>query len=126
MKSVVVALLILAVIVGGSVVYTNNLDKVSKNLVLKNDKLYTLISEEKFDEASKLLSELDDEIDEKRILLASVIDHTELDKIVLNIAQAKAYVSEHKKDDSLSYVSGLDSMFSHIPKNYHVKIENIL
>lgn len=126
MKSVVVALLILAIIVGGSVVYTNNLDKVSKNLVLKNDKLYTLISEEKFDEASKLLSELDDEIDEKRILLASVIDHTELDKIVLNIAQAKAYVSEHKKDDSLSYVSGLDSMFSHIPKNYHVKIENIL
>lgn len=126
MKSVVVALLILAVIVGGSVVYTNNLDKVSKNLVSKNDKLYTLISEEKFDEASKLLSELDDEIDEKRILLASVIDHTELDKIVLNIAQAKAYVSEHKKDDSLSYVSGLDSMFSHIPKNYHVKIENIL
>ena len=96
------------------------------SLVLKNDKLYTLISEEKFDEASKLLSELDDEIDEKRILLASVIDHTELDKIVLNIAQAKAYVSEHKKDDSLSYVSGLDSMFSHIPKNYHVKIENIL
>lgn len=126
MKSVVVALLILAVIIGGSVIYTDNLDKVSKNLVLKNDKLYSLISEEKFEEASVLLSEIDEEIDKKRLLLASVIDHTEIDKIVLNIAQAKAYINERKKEDSLSYVSGLDSMFSHIPKNHHVKIENIL
>lgn len=126
MKSVIVALLILTVIIGGSIIYTNNLDEVSKNLVSKNDKLYTLISEEKFEEASVLLSELDEEINKKRLLLASVIDHTEIDKITLNIAQAKAYVNEKKREDSLSFVSGLDSMFSHIPKNYHVKIENIL
>lgn len=126
MKSVLVALLILTVIIVGSIIYTNNLDEVSQNLVSKNDKLYTLISEEKFEEASVLLSELDEEINKKRLLLASVIDHTEIDKITLNIAQAKAYVNEKKREDSLSFVSGLDSMFSHIPKNYHVKIENIL
>lgn len=126
MKSVVVALLILAVIIGGSIIFTNELDDVSQNLATKNDKLYDLICKEDFEQASDLLSELDDDISKKKLLLASVIDHTEIDKMVLNIAQAKAYVGERKKEDSLSFVNALSSMFSHIPKNYHVKIENIL
>ena len=126
MKSVVVALLILAVIIGGSIIFTNELDDVSQNLATKNDKLYDLICKEDFEQASDLLSELDDDINKKKLLLASVIDHTEIDKMVLNIAQAKAYVGERKKEDSLSFVNALSSMFSHIPKNYHVKIENIL
>lgn len=126
MKSVVVALLILAVIIGGSIIFTNELDDVSQNLATKNDKLYDLICKEDFEQASDLLSELDDDISKKKLLLASVIDHTEIDKMVLNIEQAKAYVGERKKEDSLSFVNALSSMFSHIPKNYHVKIENIL
>lgn len=126
MKSVIVALLILAVIIGGSIIFTNELDDVSQNLATKNDKLYDLICKEDFEQASDLLSELDDDISKKKLLLASVIDHTEIDKMVLNIAQAKAYVGERKKEDSLSFVNALSSMFSHIPKNYHVKIENIL
>lgn len=126
MKSVITALLILVIIVGGSILCTDRLDNFSHKLVLKNNTLHTLISENNFDDALTLLDELEADIKKKSLLLASVLDHTQIDKIKLSIAEAKAYVTEHNKADSLSFINALDSMFSHIHKNYQVRIENIL
>ena len=42
------------------------------------------------------------------------------------LEQMKVYIAEEKRSDALANCKSLSALFLHFPKNYKVKIENIL
>ena len=67
-----------------------------------------------------------DYVDEKKLSLAIIMDHTDLDKIEMGIAELKGYIEGEIKTDALAKCNSLDVMIRHMPKNYKLKIENVL
>lgn len=126
MKTFLASLMIAAVIVGGSILYSIYLEDMTQDMSDYNQKILNLISEENYDSAKQGVEELTKFIDDRRLALASTMDHNHIDNIERNLAELKAYVSEGQKFDALAKCEILSTLFEHLPKNYSVKLENIL
>ena len=126
MKSLISAVLMAVVIIGGCLFYTNKLDDLSLELAEECINILSYIKDDNYDEAKEHTDELDEFLEQKKIILASFIDHNELDKIEMNLEQMKVYIAEENRADSLAYGKALSALFLHFPKNYKVKIENVL
>lgn len=126
MKSLISALLIAAVIITGGLFYTRKLDELSEQLGEKCTDILSGVTDGDFNEAKKRAGELREFMDSKRVLLESCIDHSELDKIEINLEQMTVYIAEEKRADALAYGKALSNLFHHLPKNYQVRTENIL
>ena len=53
-------------------------------------------------------------------------NHAELDNIEMNLAELKRYTEGEAHTDAISKSSVLDFLFAHLPKNYKLRLENIL
>lgn len=126
MKEVWISLCIAAVMIGGSVCYTNHMDKVSHELGTINKQVMENLENEKYDTAYAKAEELAKYLDDKRAILAATGNHEELDKIEMNISEMTGYIYGERKIDAISKCNVLDFLFSHLPVNYKLKIENIL
>ena len=126
MKSFITALVIAAVMVAGSIFYSAHLDDLSKEMAKDNEEITRLINEEDYEKAREKVQELSDFVDEKKIALATTMDHADLDKIEINLSELHGYVEGEMKTDSLARCKVLDVLFNHLPKNYKLKLENIL
>lgn len=126
MKSFIISVIIGIFVVLGSMYYTYSIEKVSKELIEDNKKLVLLLKEEDFKGASKLAGDMADYLDKEKIKLAIIMDHSELDKIEMGIAELEGYIEGEIKTDALAKCSMIDVMVRHMPKNYKVKLENVL
>lgn len=126
MKSFIAAIVIALVIVAGSSLYTRQLDGISENMTEYNNEIMNLIHNDDFEGAVGQVYELTRYLDEKKISLSMIMDHSTLDKIESNLSELTGYVEGNNKTDALAKARVLDVLFTYLPKNYKVKLENIL
>ena len=126
MKSLIIAVIIACIIVFGGVYATNKLSDVSENLIDMCEEMNESIEENDFKKADKLIEKISKYVDENYVMFATSIDHNEIDKIEMNVNQMKSYIKEKQKADALSFGNVLLGLFEHLPKDYKLKLENII
>lgn len=126
MKSLIIAIIISIFLFGGSIICTNRLDKLSELLIAENEKSINYLSERNFEKALEHIQIISSSIDNKKNLLAMALDHTELDRIEGALSEMRAYTENDDKTNALAKASALNIYLEHLPKNYKLKLENIL
>ena len=81
MKGVIASAVIAAVIVAGSVAYTNHIDKVSRELGEINDRVMAYLYDGDYESAGDEIEKLVQYLDENRTVLAATGNHEDFDKI---------------------------------------------
>ena len=81
MKGVIASAVIAAVIVAGSVAYTNHIDKVSRELGEINDRVMAFLYDGDYESAGDEIEKLVQYLDENRTVLAATGNHEDFDKI---------------------------------------------
>ncbi len=126
MKSFVTALILALIIVALGVLHTSKIEMLSAELLGVNERVFESVSQDDFKTANEGIKKIRDIVEKNRMMLTLSIDHSEVDKIEMNVAQLEAYVEEEKREDALSFLNVLETLFIRLPKNYRLKIENIL
>ena len=126
MKGVIVSLFIAAALIAGSIAYTNHIDNVSQQLGKINGQIMQSLENGDFDIAGDGIKRLGEYLDKNRTVLAATGNHEEFDKIEMNISELTAYTDGMHQTDAISSCRVLSFLFEHLPKNYEIKLENIL
>lgn len=126
MKSFWAALVIAVFLIGGGILFNMNIDNVTEELSEKEEKITSLIEKENFLDAKAEIDGLKKYIDDKMIVLASVVDHKNVDEIELCVAEIEGYAMEKSKTHALTKCKKLEHLISHLPINYSVTLQNIL
>lgn len=126
MKSLIISLIIGALIVWGSVEYTSGLEKISGQLASDSREVRRLIESEQFGEALTGVDEIDFYLEQKRAVMDATGKHNEMDEIEMNLAELRVYTESGNKADALAKCDSLEFLFEHLPKNFKLRIENIL
>lgn len=126
MKSVVVSALIgFAVIIGG-MCYSKHISTVSQKLLNENKAVAELIEAEDFNSAADRLEEISKYLEKKHIVLESTGKHDKTDEIEKYIIELKTQLKNKSRNDALVTCASLNFLFEYMPKNFKLKIENIL
>ena len=126
MKSLIAAFLIAAAMIGGGVVYTQKLDEISKEALSYSQLIAQSLQQDDFSAAMTGVEALEQYVEEKKILMSMILDHTTLDKIESNLAELSGFVEGRMKTDAQAKGNVLEILFKHLPKNYKIRLENIL
>lgn len=126
MKSVIISAILIAIVIWGSAAYTGTLEKVSSELIEINSQISSKLSNDDFNGAMQDIERLEEYIDSKNTFLSAMNNHAELDNIEMNLAELKRYTEGGAHTDAMSKSSVLDFLFAHLPKNYKLRLENIL
>ncbi len=125
MKSLIMALIIAAVIVAGGLYCTNQVEELMMELTKKSDSIAENINNDGYDSAKDILLEIEKSLETDAAILASYLDHNELDKIEVAVAQLEVYLERQEKTPALAGTNTLKRYFQRIPKDYKIKLENI-
>lgn len=126
MKSFWAAIVIAVLLIGGGVLFNRHIDNVTKEMSQKEEKITLLINKESFSDAGKEIENLKNYIDDKMIVLASVVDHKNIDDIELCVAEIEGFAKEKSRVEALAKCKKLEHLISHLPINYSVTLQNIL
>ena len=83
------------------------------------------IKNQNWDTASEKLEEFHSKWDKTSSLWSMLIDHYEIDNIVLIISQLVSYVKNKDKNEALSNMSSLKTLIRHIPEKESLSLKNI-
>lgn len=126
MKSLFVAISIAIVVVFGSLLYNTHLESISSQMIEKNEGIKKQIEEENYAEASKKTRDLTEFIRDKRTVLDAVGNHEELDEIERTLMELCAFSDDSMHGEALSKCNSLDFLIRALPRNFKIKIENVL
>lgn len=126
MKSVFTALAIGLAIVIGSLSYTQHLEKLSQQLLVYSEELTEHLETENFEKASEHLRVIEDFLEERRTVMDSTGKHGNMDEIRKNIIELRSYIECEAKKEALTKNKSLEFLFGDLPRNFHIRIENIL
>ena len=126
MKSLVIAITIAFIIIFAGIYSTNKLSDISEYLIELGEEIREKIEEDDFVGAKSCVDEMKKCVEENYNIFATTIDHNEIDKIEMNVNQMRVYIEKHQKADALAFANVLDGLFEHLPKDYKLKLENIL
>lgn len=126
MKSFIIAILIAVSMITGSIIYTQNLEKISDELIKHNEQLTRLLEDENYKAALQTVSYMKEYVDDKKIMLAATGDHAEVDTLEIYLSEITEYIKGEHRSDALAHSKALRTLFEHLPKNYRIKAENIL
>ena len=126
MRTFIIAVIIAGMLVGGGLVFNFSIDGIADELMTECDKISRQIDEEHFGEASENISKLEEYMDDKKIVLASIINHENIDDIELCISELKGYADREIAAEAHVRCKKLKHLLEHLPANYTVTLENIL
>ncbi len=126
MKSLIIAVLIAVTIIFVGIYSTEKLNDISDYLLDVCDEVSSAIEKDDFKKAGELAQEMEKCVDDNYNMFAASIDHNEIDKIEMNIKQMQTYIEQQQKADALAFGNVLQGLFEHLPKDYKLKLENIL
>lgn len=126
MKNLIIAIFIAVLIIFGGTYSTEKLIDLSETLINLCEKAGEAINNDDFETAEYLVEEMEKRVEDNYNVFAVSIDHNEIDEIEKNIYQMQVYVHENQKADALAYGNVLIGLFEHLPKDYKLKIENVL
>ena len=126
MKSFITAVLIGVFMISGCILYTNEVEDIADSLKAENKKMIAFLENDDFEGAKRAHASVESHLKDKLIMLAAIGDHEEFDRMEIYLSQVCEYIEEEHKGDALATCEALDIMFSHMPKNYRLRAENIL
>ena len=126
MKTFITAMIIAAALVGGGIWFNNSIDAVADELMAECDEIGKLIDEGDFETAAEEISQMIDYVDKKKIVLASIINHENIDDIELCISELEGYTESKITAEARVRCKRLHHLLEHLPANYKVKPQNIL
>ena len=126
MKSVFVALGIGFAIVIGSLAYTEHLENVSEQLLIYNRELTERLKQEDLKKAEESLDIIEGFLQQRRTVLDSMGKHGNLDEIEKNMIELRSYIECNAIKEAMTKNKSLEFLFDDLPRNFHVRIENIL
>ncbi|MDD6484598.1 MAG: DUF4363 family protein [Clostridiales bacterium] len=126
MRSLIISLVLSAAIVWGSVIYTGRLERLSEEMLDINSRITECVERGDYGAAREEIYLLCAFMDKKRAAMEATGNHEELDEIEMNISELITYSEEESRADALAKCRVLDFLISHLPKNFKLKIENIL
>lgn len=126
MKTFILAVIIAALLVGGGMLFNFSIGNLSDKLMADCDKITELIDSGSFEEASKNISEMTDFMDKKKIILASIINHENIDDIELCISELQGYADKNIGIEAHVKCRKLKHLLEHLPANYKVTLQNVL
>lgn len=126
MKSFIVSVIIAVIVVAWSLFFVNQIEDFSVKLGVDLEGIVLALGREDYSSAGKLAKEMGDYVDEEKLRLAAMLDHTLLDKIETDIAELRGFIECEVKNDAIAKCRVLDVQIRHMPKNHKLKLENIL
>lgn len=126
MKSFITSLIIAIIIISSSFFFTKSIENTSEDLLADNREIIKLIKNDEYEKAYALTKDMQKFVNKKKTSLAVIMDHGDLDKIESGIAELESYIDNEIKPDALAKCNTLDVLIRHMPKNYKLKIENVL
>lgn len=126
MKSFIVSVSILFVLIFGSIGFNYCLDKIDKEMLSSVDEITNAIERSDFEDANKMSKELSEYIDEKKPLLASILNHESIDNIEAEISDLLGYTEKSDLVEAIVSTKRLKHLFEHLPENYKLLFQNIL
>ena len=126
MRSLIVAIVIGTLTVMGSVSYSKHLDRISSEMMEKNREIETEILKDNYRGAAEKTKELSKYVRKKRTVLDAVGNHQELDEIERNLSELVAFSEDEMHADAMAKCYSLDFLIKALPRNFKMKIENIL
>ncbi|MDD6736317.1 MAG: DUF4363 family protein [Clostridiales bacterium] len=126
MKSFISAMAIAALLIAGGIAFNIGIGKWSENLMEDCDKINDAISEQDFEAAIKEITVLSEKIDNRKTVLASVINHESIDDIEVCVSELMGYADSMEGIEATVRCIRLKHMLEHLPENYSVTAQNIL
>lgn len=126
MKSFIVAIIIAGLIVSGTVFSTHRIEVVSRKILDDNKRVVEAVKENDYQKAKVLARQMAEYVDGKKMTMSIIMDHGDLDKIEQGIAELEGYIEGEAQFDSIAKCKFLDVLIRHLPRNYKLKIENVL
>ena len=126
MKSLIIAISIATAIIFGGIYSTKKLSDLSETLITMCEEAGEAINNDDFEAAGKMLEMIEKRVEDNYNIFAVSIDHNEIDEIEKNIYQMQVYITQNQKADALAFGNVLLGLFEHLPKDYKLKIENVL
>lgn len=125
MKSLVLAIIFLIIIIGGSIATTVYIHNESESLLKDLQELESQVKSENWKEARKLFSDFKDKWEKVDHRWSMLIDHTEIDYITKDLGELQAYLDTETKSDVLAKLSSLTLFVKHIPEKEYPSLKNI-
>ncbi len=126
MKTFWAAMIIFVGIIAGGIALNVCLDNLSSELYDRTKEIGDMVEEENFETAYKKSKEMSEFIDGKKPLLASVLDHENIDEIEDGISELLGYTKRKDLTEASVRVRKLEHLLEHLPKNYQLELQNIL
>ena len=126
MKTFITAMVITAALVGGGIWFNYSIDAVADELITECEEITELIDTGDFETAAKGIAEIKEYVDKKKIVLASIINHENIDEIELCISELEGYTESGILAEARVRCKKLQHLLKHLPANYKVKAQNIL
>lgn len=126
MKSFVASLILAGLIIIGGIWSNIYMDDISERMYRHTEKIEEYLEKEDFKSALEKEYGLYSQLDYKKKLLATTIDHTTIDSLERNLFELISYTKSEQSYDALAKCEVLKIMIKQLPRNYSVKLENVL
>lgn len=126
MKSFVVSLVLAALIITGGIWSNIYMDNISGGMYKHTEKIEKYLEKEDFPSALEVEYGLYKQLENKKKLLATTIDHTTIDSLERNLFELISYTKSEQSYDALAKCEVLKIMIKQLPRNYSIKLENVL
>ena len=123
-KEIICATVILIVIILSNIWVSHYIDGKLNHIVEKLDELENILNEEKYDEANEKLAEIEEYFNESEGALSCYIEHDELEKVITEFTELKAYV-RFEKEEAFEALNKMSFIIRHIEEKDDIKIKNI-
>ena len=123
MKTFFVAAVLGVLLIAGGVFFDRCIEDFSDEMLEICESLETEIGSDK---ALKMEAKLQDYLEGKHLLLASIINHDHIDEIEVCITELAGYLMENSSEEATVKCEKLKLLLDRLPKEYGVSLENIL
>lgn len=125
MKSFMLTIVLGILLISGSLLHMQKLQTSAEELINHNQTLTEQLRNDDFSGALKSVDTLHVKICEIEPFFATLGNHDEMNIIEQNLAELQSYIEGGQKYDAISKAYVISFLFEHLPKNLHIKLENI-
>lgn len=126
MKTFIIALVILALMLGGGVFFTLTLDAISEEMVTYTDTIHISLQQGDLEDAKQQTQQLSQTWDKKKKVLTALIDHSYLSAIDISVAELTENINYEERSQASEKNAKIKTQMEDIAQNEHLYFENIL
>lgn len=118
--------MIAALLIGGGLGFNMAIDNTADILKAECSEISQCIESGDDNGAKENAEKIFKAMDEKKIVLASIINHENIDEIELCISELSGYLESGMSKEAYVRCKKLEHLLEHLPVNYRINLQNIL